>query len=323
MKNRNIFIILVLLLAAAFTAGISLGTEFINPLVFLKSLVSGDDSLKSEIILRLRLPRTLCAVFTGASLAVCGAVFQSLFRNPLADPFVTGVSGGAALGYSIAVILAISPGMATLAAFAGSLASIMLMYFFSRTPAFGGSGFILAGVALSFILSSSVMLIFSVAESESVHKTVMWMMGDLNSAGDLLPVLSAAAAALMLILWMFHRHLNVIAFGSSFSISSGLTEFETRLVLLLASFLAALSVVMGGIVPFVGLMVPHFVRRFSGADNFVLIPASALSGGIFLAVCDALSRTLIVPYEIPVGVITGFTGGIFFLYFVMRRRAEY
>ncbi len=323
MKNRIIILLVIAVSVGAFLAGISLGTEYINPIDLISIFFGKGDNLRSEIILKLRLPRTLAALFVGASLSVCGAVFQSVFRNPLADPFITGVSGGAALGYSIAVIFSFPPGVAVISAFCGSTLSIIIIYFLSRRAGFSGSSFILSGVAISFIFSSSVMLLFSIARSESVHKTIIWMMGDLNSSGELQGVISVIAAGLMIALWMFHRHLDIIAFGVNFSKSSGVTSFEIRVIVILASFLAALSVVMGGIVPFVGLMVPHIVRIFSGGGSYTLIPLSAVAGGSFLMLCDAMSRSLIVPYEIPVGIITGFAGGIFFLVYILKSRSDY
>jgi iron complex transport system permease protein len=210
-----------------------------------------------------------------------------------------------------------------ISAFCGSFLSIIIIYFLSRSAGFNGSSFILAGVAMSFIFSSSVMLLFSIAKSESVHKTIIWMMGDLNSSGELQILVSVITAGIMIILWLFHRHLDIIAFGADFSKSSGVTTMEMRMIVVLASFLAALSVVMGGIIPFVGLMVPHVVRMLYSSGNYSLIPLSAAAGGAFLMLCDAMSRTLVVPYEIPVGVITGLSGGVFFLFYVLRNRGEF
>ncbi len=323
MNKRKVYIIIAAVLTGSFLCGISLGTEFINPADALSALSGGEGTLKSEIILKLRLPRVLAALFVGASLSVCGAVFQSVFRNPLADPFITGVSGGAALGYSVAVVFSFPPLASVASAFSGSFLSIMIIYFLSRSAGFSGSSFILSGVAMSFIFSSSVMLLFSVAKSESVHKTIIWMMGDLNSSGGLQILVSVLAAGIMVVLWLFHRHLDIIAFGADFSRSSGVTTAEIRMIVVLASFLTALSVVMGGIIPFVGLMVPHIVRIMSGSGTYSLIPLSAAAGGSFLMLCDAMSRTLVVPYEIPVGVITGLSGGVFFLFYVLRSRGEF
>lgn len=322
MKKRLIIILAITAVAAAFLAGLSLGTELIPPMELIRAVTGAGDSLRSEIIIKLRLPRVIAALIVGASLSVCGAVFQSVFRNPLADPFITGVSGGAALGYSVAVIFSFPQGLGVVFAFCGSALSILIIYLLSSRAGFSGSSFILSGVAMSFIFSSLVMLLFSVARSESVHRTIIWMMGDLGSSGGHQAVISIIAAGVMIALWLFHRHLDIIAFGTDFSRSSGVSTGEIRIIIILASFLASLTVVMGGIVPFVGLMVPHLVRVISGAGNYALIPLSAMAGGAFLMTCDALSRSLVVPYEIPVGVITGLTGGIFFLYYVLRSRRE-
>lgn len=322
MKKRFVILSVIIAAAAAFLAGISMGTEFIDPLELLSVITGEGDTLKSEIILKLRLPRVLAALFVGASLSVCGAVFQSVFRNPLADPFITGVSGGAALGYSIAVVFSLPHSVAVVSAFCGSALSIMIIYLLSARAGFSGSSFILSGVAMSFIFSSSVMLLFSIAKSENVHRTIIWMMGDLGSSGGNQGVISVIAAGIMVALWLFHRHLDIMAFGADFSRSSGVSHGEIRIIVILASSLTALTVVMGGIVPFVGLLVPHIVRIITRSGSYALLPLSAIAGGSFLILCDALSRTLVVPYEIPVGVITGISGGVFFLYYVLRSRRE-
>jgi len=324
MKNKNIYIISGLVLLFSIIAGLCSGAEFINPLVIAGNIIKGTDSLNMEIIFKIRLPRILAAAFVGAALSVSGAVFQSVFRNPLADPFITGVSGGASLGISAAVIFSLGPLLTVFFSFAGSISAILMLYLLSYGKGFGGGVFILAGVALSFIFSSSVMLLFSIAESQSVHKAIIWMMGDLSSSGDISQwVVSALIICVVSMLWIYHRHINIISLGRSFSNSSGVSDSELRIILILASILSALSVILGGIIPFVGLMIPHLVRIINGHDNRRLIPLSAIGGASFLIISDALSRSLIFPYEIPVGVITGFAGGLFFLFFVIRNRQVY
>jgi len=322
--KKIIFIISILLLGAAGITGLCFGTEFISPLIIIEDLVGGSRSLKFEIVYEIRLPRVMAAAFVGAALSVSGAVFQSLFRNPLADPFITGVSGGASLGISLAVIFTLGPILTVISSFTGSIIAIVILYIMSFGRGFGGGIFILAGVAMSFIFSSSVMLLFSVAESQSVHKALIWMMGDLSSSGivDRWIIFFIIFIIIMLI-WIYHRHINIISLGRSFSHSSGLTDTELRIILILASILAALTVILGGIIPFVGLMIPHIVRYFTGHDNETLIPLSAVTGAAFLILCDTISRSLIFPYEIPIGVITGFFGGMFFLFFVFRSREVY
>jgi len=324
MKKIYIYIIPALLLIISIIIGLCAGSEFINPLGIAENIINRTGSLNTEIMLKIRFPRIMAAAFVGAALSVSGAVFQSIFRNPLADPFITGVSGGASLGISAAVIFSLGPLTTIFFSFTGSIAAIVILYLLSYGRGFGGGMFILAGVALSFIFSSSVMLLFSVAESQSVHKAIIWMMGDLSSSGDVSQgVVSALIFLIALLLWIYHAHINIISLGKSFSGSAGLSDSELRIILILASILSALSVILGGIIPFVGLMIPHLVRLISGHDNRRLIPLSAIGGASFLIISDALSRSLIFPYEIPVGVITGFTGGIFFLFFVIRNRQVY
>ncbi len=319
MKKIYILSILVFILSAV--AGLCMGSEFIDPVSIVWNIINGHESLNTEIILRIRLPRIMAAAFAGAALSVSGAVFQSIFRNPLADPFITGVSGGASLGISAAVILSLGPLATVFLSFTGSIFAIAALYLLSYGRGFGGSVFILAGVALSFIFSSSVMLLFSMAESQNVHKALIWMMGDLSSSGDVgQGIVSFMIFLVAFMLWIFHRHINIISLGRSFSNSSGLSDSQLRIILILASVLSALSVILGGIIPFVGLMIPHLVRMLNGHDSRNLIPLSAIGGASFLVISDALSRSLVFPYEIPVGIITGFAGGIFFLFFVIRSR---
>jgi len=322
--KKIILIISILLLIVSIIAGLCFGTEFISPLIVLEDLIRGTKSLKFEIVYEIRFPRVMAAAFAGAALSVSGAVFQSLFRNPLADPFITGVSGGASLGISFAVIFSLGPILTIFSSFIGSIIAIAILYIMSFGKGFGGGIFILAGVAMSFIFSSSVMLLFSVAESQSVHKALIWMMGDLSSNGILNQwIILFIISVIILLIWIYHRHINIISLGRSFSHSSGITDGELRIILILASILAALTVILGGIIPFVGLMIPHIARYFNGYDNETLIPLSAVTGATFLILSDTISRSLISPYEIPIGVITGFAGGIFFLFFVFKSREVY
>lgn len=324
MKKQYYYYISVLILVLSIMAGLCAGSEWINPMTAVMNLINGNENLKTEILFRIRLPRIISAAFVGAALSVSGTVFQSVFRNPLADPFITGVSGGASLGISAAVIFSLGPALTIIFSFSGSILAILILYLLSYGRGFGGGIFILGGVALSYIFSSSVMLLFTLAKSQNVHKAIIWMMGDLSSYGDVSQVIvSLLIFIIIFIISIYHRHLNIIAFGKTFSNSSGLADSEMRLILILASILSALSVILGGIVPFVGLMVPHLIRFISGHDNESLLPLSAMNGASFLIIADAVGRSLIVPYEIPVGIITGFAGGLFFLFFVIRERGGY
>lgn len=321
--KSNIRLLLILLLpAAAVTAGIAFGTNAVNPLKVFTCFDGGCDPVY-EVIFRLRFPRVVMALFAGAALSVSGAVFQSVFRNPLADPFITGVSGGAALGISVAVISGAGTAALPVFSFGGSMAGVVFIYLLSRRGGVSGSGLILSGVALSFIFSSSVMLLFSVARSADVHRIMIWLMGDLSYQGTFSPVwVCALILIVIVILFAFHRQLDIISMGHSFSRSTGVSEGELRLVIALASLLASLSVIIGGIIPFIGLMVPHLARGAGGPDHRGLLPLCALTGGSLLVAADTFGRSVVIPYEIPVGVVTGICGGIFFLVYVIKKRPE-
>ena len=323
MKKGYILAAFILVPAAAVIAGLSLGAEFISPLEMAEWLTGCDGGIRSEVIFRLRLPRVVVAMFAGAALSVSGAVFQSVFRNPLADPFITGISGGAALGVSFAVITGMGPAAVMLMAFCGSMLGIVLINAISAARGITGGGLILSGVALSFIFSSSVMLIFSMGRSQDVHRIIIWLMGDLSYQGTV-PVVWICACILcvMFVVSLFHRHLDIISMGREFSSASGVPDRDVRIIIILASVLASLSVLLGGIIPFVGLMVPHLVRMAAGPDHFRLVPLSAVSGGAFLVMADSFSRSAVVPFELPVGVVTGLCGGVFFLFYVVKNRPE-
>jgi iron complex transport system permease protein len=248
-------------------------------------------------------------------------MFQSLFRNPLSDPYTVGVSGGAALGASAAIVLGSSFALVAIFSFAGSLAAITLVYGLSRLRGLGSGGLILGGISLSFIFSSGVMLIFALARPEAVHKALMWLMGDLSLARyDALYRMGGVALLLLGGALLLHRHLDIISFGGDFARSLGVAPVDTRAVFWIGGLLAALSVALAGVIGFVGLIVPHSVRALVGPVHRRLLPTSAVAGALFLVICDTIGRTVAMPYEIPVGVITGFIGGIFFLVLLLGRR---
>jgi len=323
MKRYIALFIFVLLPPAAVVAGLCSGSEFMSPFEIVSWLMGGDGGIRAEVLFRLRLPRVIVAMFAGAALSVSGTAFQSVFRNPLADPFITGVSGGAALGISTAVISGMGPAGVMAMSFCGSMLGIVLIYAISMARGISGSGLILSGVALSFIFSSSVMLIFAMARSQEVHRIIIWLMGDLSYQGAV-PVkwVCLSILTVMAAITFFHRHLDIISLGREFSLTSGLPDSTVRVIIGLASVLAALSVLLGGIIPFVGLMVPHLARIAAGPDHNRLVPLSAVAGGSFLVLADAFSRSVIVPYELPAGVVTGLCGGVFFLFYVIKNRPE-
>ncbi|HOD14298.1 MAG TPA: iron ABC transporter permease [Spirochaetota bacterium] len=315
---------ILLLLAAGLVlvaASLSLGTRFIPPWDLAGIITGEPGSVDYTILVKLRLPRVLLAIVIGGALAVSGTVFQAVLKNPLADPYIIGVSGGAALGATAAIVTGAAPGIVAAAAFAGSIAVITIVYLFSKRMRVGSSALILSGIALGFILSAAVLLIYALSRSDQIHRAMLWLMGDLSGARyDMLNLLGCVSLALILAVMAYWKHLDVISMGDRFSRGLGVTDRDVRVLFWAASLLAALSVSLAGVIGFVGLIVPHMMRSVFGPGHLRLVPASAVCGGLFLLVSDTIGRSLTPPFEIPVGVITGFLGGAFFLVFMVRGR---
>jgi iron complex transport system permease protein len=275
-------------------------------------------------ILGLRLSRVLAGFIIGAALSCSGVVFQAVLRNPLAEPYVLGVSSGAGLGAALAILTGFA-GMFTpalpLCAFLMAVVTLAIVYGLSShgsTPSL--YGLILSGVIVSAVCSSLLMFMVSAASLEGMHNILWWMLGNLDIPSD--PVLGLSGllvAAGCAGLWIMSRELNALTLGHQMAHHLGIRVKAAILTaLLLATLLAALAVGVAGLIGFVGLIVPHIMRTLVGGDHRRLIPAAALGGGAFLAACDALART-VMPVEIPVGVITALLGGPFFLFLLKRR----
>ncbi len=281
-------------------------------------------------IVRLRIARILLAMVAGAGLSVAGVVFQALLRNPLAEPYVLGVSSGAGLGAAFAIIMQMSifstwtlPAMA----FAGAMGTILLVYTLARS----GGGVVpvhtllLSGVIVSAVIGSILMFIVSTCPSENLHSVVWWLLGNLQIFDwPLLRVVSMVVVSGLVITVLFARDLNVMTFGEEPAAHLGLhVERTKKLFFLVASLMTGATVAACGLIGFVGLIVPHSVRLVIGPDHRRLVPASALAGAIFLVLGDIFARTVIAPREIPIGVVTAFLGGPFFLYLLRRKKHTY
>jgi len=281
-------------------------------------------------IFRLRLARTGLSVVAGAGLSVAGAIFQAILRNPLAEPYVLGVSSGAGLAAALAILLGFSAaGAWTLpaTAFAGALATIVLVYVLAQTPARDAPAptLLLSGVVVSAVLGSVLMFVVSVAPSEKLHGIVWWLLGNLQvfDAGLLRAVTLIVAAAITVSV-LCARDLNLMTLGEEPAAHLGLDVERTRkLFFLLASLMAGATVAACGIIGFVGLIVPHTVRLVTGPDHRRLVPASALAGAAFLVLADSVARTVLAPREVPIGVITAMLGGPFFLALLRKRKTSY
>jgi iron complex transport system permease protein len=281
------------------------------------------DDLSQVVVVDVRLPRILTAVLVGGGLAVCGAVFQGILRNPLADPYTLGVSAGAAFGASVALLLNFTLlGLWSVPAFAfcGAGATlIVVIYLTSSSGDLSSGSLILSGIIVAAILSAGVSFIKYLAD-EQVGIIIFWLMGSFASktwaeAG----LIGTVAAAGMALFFFFSRDLNLLALGSRTAGSLGVSPRTISLVLLVtASLVSAVCVAVSGIIGFVGLLVPHMVRFVTGPDNRRLIPVSALAGALLLLWADTVTRA-VLPQEIPIGVITALIGGPFFCY-VFRKR---
>lgn len=331
--------VLVLLpLAALATAwfALSVGSSGLHFGESLALLRSGPDAgargsaLDRAILLDIRLPRVILAFVVGMSLATAGVTFQAVFRNPLADPFLLGVAGGGAVGAAVAVGLNLSfrflgLGAPQVLGFLGSLATILVVYRLARV---GGrlptQTLLLAGVILSFFLSAVIMLLVSLYPERYVEGVMFWMMGNLTALNidrAALYGVTGYAVTGCAVLCVFARRLNLLLLGEEAAGHLGVDVARTkRALFVLASVLTGLVVSVGGVIGFVGLIIPHAARMAIGADHRALLPASAVLGGMFLLAADTVARTVFLPSEIPVGVVTAMAGAPFFLYLLRSQR---
>lgn len=289
----------------------------------------GLPSLDTEIgkaIMMLRVNRVACGFLVGAALSCAGVVLQSMLRNPLAEPYVLGVSSGAGLGAAVAILSGLCARLMfllPLSAFLGAVLTLCVVYLFARQ---GGStsvyGLILSGVIISSICSSLLMFLVATAPAEGLHTIMWWMLGNLQpTSRDLLALIAGIILVSGVLVWLLSRELNALALGEEVAHYVGVrTRVFLPLALGLATLMTAAAVSMAGLVGFVGLIVPHAMRSIVGANHRRLVPAAFVGGGVFLAVCDAVARTALEAVEIPVGVVTAVCGGPFFLMILRRKR---
>lgn len=308
-------ILLALILMAVSLLALSLGPAHV-PL----SKIFHPQGIESIILFKIRLPRIILGLVVGAALAVAGVIFQGMFRNPLVEPYTLGVSGGAALGVSLSVIAGFR--IIPLAGFLGALGAISLVYFIARRQGILRiSMLLLTGVMISFIASAIILLIMSLAQEHQLHGILFWIMGSLEETNpSLIKLVSLIILIAIAISFLFSRVLNVLSLGEEEALHLGVNiERTKRTLFILGSLMAGAAVSVSGIIGFVGLLVPHFMRLLVGPDHRILLPTSCLAGGIFLVLSDTIARTIISPLELPVGVITGILGGSLFIYFLTKR----
>lgn len=276
--------------------------------------------------MELRLHRVLTGFIVGAGLAGAGVVMQALLRNPLAEPYVLGVSSGAGLGAATAVFFGWSAAFAwsvPAMAFVGGVATLTLVYFLgSRGGGTSIYGLLLSGIIVSAVLSNLLMLIVALAPVEGMHSIMWWILGNLQLSSPAFLMTGGVLVLVALVaLTIAGPQLNALTLGREAAHHLGVRTGMMIVVCLgLATLLAATSVALAGLIGFVGLIVPHAARAWVGPDHRKLPGIAALLGGLFLVVCDAVARTIIAPQEIPIGVITALVGGPFFLALLLRRR---
>ncbi len=288
------------------------------------------EGLEYMVITKIRLPRVLLAVSVGGALSLTGTLLQGIYRNPLVEPYTLGISGGAALGVALAIVLEITAVLGEfilpVAGFIGSFVSIFLVYSLSmRKGTVNINRMLLIGVMISFISSSGMMFLMSITNVENMHSIVFWIMGSLDEPSTVLVQVMLYASLIVLIISLaFTRSLNALRLGEAKARHLGInTAFVIRILFILASLLTGLSVAVAGIIGFVGLVIPHLVRLVVGNDYRILLIGSFLSGSFFLLVCDLLARTIIAPNELPIGVITGMVGGVIFIVMLNRNKSRY
>lgn len=286
--------------------------------------LSGPEEILTTIIWRLRLPRVLLAGLVGASLSLGGLVFQALLRNPLADPYILGVSGGSAVGAILGLLIGLAPfpGVALLA-FVGSMSTLLLVLLITAGAAGTRKGsLLLSGVMVNAFCSAVIMFLLSLTQDSRLHNMLYWLMGDLSmSAPGQVTVLTYVLLPCFLAVFCLARPLNLLLLGEETAMHLGLNvAVASRVLLILTSLMVSLVVCQSGLVGFVGLVVPHLFRLVLGPDHRLLIPACLLGGSSFLILCDLAARVLPSQGEMPVGVITALVGAPLFIFLLMRSR---
>jgi iron complex transport system permease protein len=313
--------------ARARTIGLALA--LCVPAAFAVCLCIGPTAGMTRTILwDIRAPRVILAMIVGAGLAAAGCAFQGMLRNPLAEPYTLGVSGGAALGATLAIVTGASGiwegSFLPVFACGGALLSVLPVYVIAGKRHFAAPTLILAGVVMSIFFSSIILLLFAVSPSQEVHASLMWLMGDFSWAGRPLIAVTGAAVALGAgLLFVLGRDIDMLSMGDEKAAGLGVSVLTVKRLLFVAgSLIAGACVASAGMIGFVGLMIPHIMRQLVGPSHRALIVTSAMAGAVFLAAADTIGRTAAGPLdvEVPVGAITGIVGGVFFLGLLARRR---
>jgi len=325
-----ILVVTVLLLVLLSTCIIALctGSAGIPFKSIPKIILHQENTAEYQILFNIRLPRILLGIAIGGALSLAGTLLQGMFRNPLVEPYTLGISGGASVGVCLNILLQWYALMGVIAyplsGFLGAAVVITLVYILSmKTGTLKPNSMLLIGVMISFVSSSVVMLLMAISRSEDLQSILFWIMGSLDEPNITLIKTAGFGSFFGLVLsYFFCLDLNAMSLGEEEAIHLGISIEKTkRNLFVVASILTGLSVSVAGIIMFVGLIVPHFMRMIVGSDHRILLIGSFLAGASFLTMCDVIARTVISPLELPIGVITGIIGGIIFIYVLNQKKA--
>ncbi|QCF27065.1 FecCD family ABC transporter permease [Hydrocarboniclastica marina] len=313
--------VLALLSLGAMVLSVGIGSVAIAPADILAVILGDGTSLQRTLVLELRLPRTLSAFATGGLLAVAGALMQVLLRNPLADPYVLGLSGGAAVGALLAMLAGFGGAIISGSAFGGALFATFLVFGLAHgSGSWTPSRLLLTGVVVAAGWGAVITLMLAISPTQALPGMLYWLMGDMSYARSPWPALVVLALSCAAIIPL-GRSLNVLARGPLQAAALGVAVRPLEwLIFIAASLLTATAVTTAGSIGFVGLVVPHMLRLVLGNDQRLILPACALAGGALLVLADTLARLVIAPEQLPVGVITALLGVPTFLYLLYRSR---
>ena len=311
------FTLITLIAAAIFTMALFIGPTPINPFNF--------NGVEREILLSIRLPRIVVSMLMGMALGASGAVLQGILRNPLADPYILGISSGAALAAAFGIIMGLSYfGIVTipLLAFIGALITGVFVGAMGwKRGGFWPERLLLAGVGLGFLFSAMLMLLMSVSSDEGLRRATLWIFGDLSLADwSVIPYGFIFISAGFIFAMTRAKALNALMLGDDLAHSLGFSPRKERFLLFISvGFMTAASVSLGGMIGFIGLLIPHIGRFIFGSDSRVLIPVSAIGGGMLLCIADLIGKSVLSPMELPAGIITAIIGAPYFLYLLRRK----
>ncbi|MCB1664239.1 MAG: iron ABC transporter permease [Pseudomonadales bacterium] len=313
-QQWGLLLMLLALTVLGFLISLSSGSAGLGIGEVLRQLLQPDAGLQNQILFDLRIPRSVAAFVTGALLAMSGVIMQVLLRNPLADPYILGISGGAAVAALAAILLGLGAYWISQAAFLGALLSVLIVFGLARSShRWSATRLILTGVVVSAGWGAIINILLTTSSNNSVYSMLFWLMGDLSQSrvgGFGIAVLASG----FLLMMYYGRALNVLSRGDLQAAALGVPVRRLKLILYFtASLLTACAVTIAGSIGFVGLVTPHMLRMIGARDHRILLPASVLLGGSFLMIADSAARTIVAPQQLPVGVVTALIGVPVFL----------